>query len=327
MGDGTTGLAGPEARPSREPLAPSLAPRGELPAPRPRGAPDLAGGGGAGAESGSAISPWPAGPAIVAILNVTPDSFSDGGLFLDVLSAVEHGCRMAGEGAAAIDVGGESTRPSGSLYGTGRRAICAAEEIARVVPVVRALRRRVSVPISIDTRKAAVARAALDAGADWINDVSGGTFDPEMLPLVAQRRAPIVLMHMRGTPETMASLSTYSEVVGEVAEELRARVRAALCAGVAPEAIAVDPGLGFAKTPAQSRALLAGLPALVALGHPVMVGASRKSFLVEAPWEIPPARRRAESVAAAVAAARAGARLVRVHDVAATAAALTAAEA
>ncbi len=262
---------------------------------------------------------------VVGILNVTPDSFSDGGQYLDVLAAVEHGCRMVAEGADAVDIGGESTRPSGATYGVGRREVPISEEIARVVPVARALRRRVTVPISIDTRKAAVAEAALDAGADWINDVSGGTFDPEMLRLVARRRVPVVLMHMRGTPETMASLATYRDVGAEVAAELSARLQAALAAGVSPDCIALDPGLGFAKTPEQNRTILADLSAVAALGRPIMVGASRKSFLDRGQAAGPPRERLAASLAAAVAAVRGGARLVRVHDVAETVAALRAA--
>ncbi len=261
-------------------------------------------------------------PRVVGVLNVTPDSFSDGGLFLDVQAAIERGVELAGQGADALDIGGESTRPSGKVYGVGQREVPAVDELARVVPVIRGLRRRLPLPISIDTRKAAVAEGALDAGADWVNDVSGGTFDAELLPLCARRGVPVVLMHMRGTPETMQTLTTYADVREEVAAELGARVAAALEAGVDPERIVVDPGLGFAKTPEQSLALLGDFEAVRALGHPVMIGASRKSFLTGP--DVLPRDRVRQSVAAAVAAARGGASLLRVHDVAETVRALRA---
>ncbi|MHB8419364.1 MAG: dihydropteroate synthase [Myxococcales bacterium] len=259
-------------------------------------------------------------PRLFGVVNVTPDSFSDGGQFFEERAAVEHGCRLVEEGADALDVGGESTRPAGKLYGEGRRELPCEEELARVLPVIRALRREVSVPISIDTRKARVAEAALEAGADLVNDVSGGAFDGEMLPLLARRGVPAVLMHMRGTPETMDAAATYLDVRAEVAAELAQRVAAALAAGVQPSRLAVDPGLGFAKTAEQSLTLLGGLGAVRALGFPVMIGASRKSFLTRS--AIPPRERLAESVAAAVAGVLGGARLLRVHDVAPTVRAL-----
>jgi dihydropteroate synthase len=253
---------------------------------------------------------------VVGVLNVTPDSFSDGGLFLDAQAAIERGCELVRQGADALDIGGESTRPSGRVYGVGQREISVADELARVLPVLRGLRRRVPVPLSIDTRKAAVAEAALDAGADMVNDVSGGTYDAAMLPLCVRRHVPFVLMHMRGTPETMQSLTQYEDVRRDVAAELGARVEAALAAGATPVQIIVDPGLGFAKTAAQSLALLDDFDAVRALGYPVMIGASRKSFLAEP--SIPPRQRVAQSVAAAFAAVARGASLLRVHDVAET---------
>jgi dihydropteroate synthase len=259
-------------------------------------------------------------PRLFGVVNVTPDSFSDGGLFLEAQAAVEHGCRLVAEGADALDVGGESTRPSGNVYGAGPRETPLQEELSRVIPVIRALRRKVSVPISIDTRKASVAEAALEAGATLVNDVSGGTFDPGLLPLVARREVPVILMHMRGTPETMASLAVYGDVRREVAAELSERVVAARAAGVAAERIAVDPGLGFAKTTEHSLTLLGGFEAVRKLGHPVMIGASRKSFLARP--GVPPRERLAESVAAALGAVLGGARLLRVHDVAPTVRAL-----
>ncbi len=255
-------------------------------------------------------------PRVIGVLNVTPDSFSDGGLFLDAEGAIERGCELVAQGADALDIGGESTRPSGRVYGSGRRQIPARDELARVVPVIRGLRRRLLIPLSIDTRKAEVAAAALDEGADLVNDVSGGTFDPGMLSLCARRGVPVVLMHMRGTPETMQTLTDYADVRTEVAAELGLRVAAALAVGVRPEQIIVDPGLGFAKTAAQSLALLGDFSAVRALGYPVMIGASRKSFLADS--NVRPRERVAQSVAAAVAAVQGGAALVRVHDVAET---------
>jgi dihydropteroate synthase len=279
-------------------------------------------------------------PRVVGVINVTPDSFSDGGLFLDVQAAIERGVELVAEGADALDIGGESTRPSGRVYGVGQREVPARDELARVLPVIRGLRRRLGVPLSIDTRKAEVAEGALDAGADWVNDVSGGTFDPGMLALCARRGVPVVLMHTRGTPETMQTLTDYAEVGRDVATELAVRTAAAVEAGVAMERIVVDPGLGFAKTAAQSLELLDDFSAVWALGYPVMIGASRKSFLT---WReedgsagrraeaegrsiqssVPPRERVAQSVAAAVVAARAGAALLRVHDVAETVRALS----
>ena len=253
---------------------------------------------------------------VVGIVNVTPDSFSDGGLFFDAQAAIDHGCQLVADGADALDVGGESTRPSGKVYGAGQREIPARDELARVVPVIRGLRRKVSVPISIDTRKAEVAAGALDAGADWVNDVSGGMFDPELLPLCGQRGVCVVLMHMRGTPETMQTLTDYARLGYDVAKELAMRTSAAVAAGVAMERIVIDPGLGFAKTAAQSLDLLEDFSAVRALGYPLMIGASRKSFLTGP--DVLPRDRVMQSVAAAVLAARGGASLLRVHDVAET---------
>ncbi|MHB1843599.1 MAG: dihydropteroate synthase [Deltaproteobacteria bacterium] len=259
-------------------------------------------------------------PRLFGVLNVTPDSFSDGGQFVDLGAAVAQGLRLAREGADALDVGGESTRPSGSTYGAGPREVSVDEELGRIVPVVTELRRRLpDLPISIDTRKAAVAEAALDAGADVVNDVSGGAFDPALLPLCARRGCAVVLMHSRGTPETMAGLASYGDVASEVAGELRSRLEAARAAGVARERIVLDPGLGFAKSPAQSRRLLRELNDVVSLGQPVLVGTSRKSFLGA---EGPPGERLFESVGAALFAVLRGAALLRVHDVGPTARAL-----
>jgi dihydropteroate synthase len=211
-------------------------------------------------------------PAVMGILNCTPDSFSDGGRFLDPAAAVDHAEAMLDAGADVVDVGGESTRP-------GAGELAAAAELARVLPVISELhRRRPAVLISVDTRRAEVAEAALAAGAAIVNDVSAGA-DPAMLPLVARRRAAIVLMHMRGTPRTMQLETAYDHVVAEVHEMLRQRAAAALAAGLPADAVWLDPGIGFGKDTAGNLALLAALPDLATIGHPVLLGSSRKSFI------------------------------------------------
>jgi dihydropteroate synthase len=225
---------------------------------------------------------------------------------------------LIGEGADVIDIGGESTRP-------GAQPVGAAEECARVVPVVAALRGETDLPISIDTSKVEVAAAALTAGADIVNDVTAGR-DPAMLALVAERGATIVLMHMQGTPVTMQRAPTYDDVVAEVADFLAARAAAARTEGVAPTHIWIDPGLGFGKRPHHNLQLLAHLQRLTGLGYPVLVGASRKAFLGVVTGD-PVEARLAGSLAAAVLAAERGARIVRVHDVAATRAAVAVAAA
>jgi dihydropteroate synthase len=250
----------------------------------------------------------------MGVLNVTPDSFSDGGRFLEPRAAIEQGVQMALAGADLIDVGGESTRPSGSVYGPGAREISVDVESARVVPVIEGLRGRIGVPISVDTRKASVAEAAVRAGADLVNDVSGGTFDRELLPLCARLGIPVVLMHMRGTPETMQAHAEYADVRAEVAAELGLRLETALEAGLERDQILIDPGFGFAKTPSQSLELLADLGPLLGLGQGLVVGASRKSFLAGNP-PLPPADRVLESVAAAALATYQGAHVLRVHDI------------
>jgi dihydropteroate synthase len=245
-------------------------------------------------------------PVLVGILNVTPDSFSDGGRFTAVDAALEQADRLKTDGCQLLDVGGESTRP-------GAHAVPVVEETARVVPVIEALGRRGLGPISVDTRKGEVAAAALAAGAAVVNDVSGLTFDPALGPLVARAGAGIVLMHMRGTPETMDGLARYADVAVEVADELRAAAARAGAAGIAAEQIVVDPGLGFAKTPEQSFRVLDDLDPIVGLGYPVLVGPSRKRFLGAATDRPPEDRDRATAVACALAWSR-GARLFRVHD-------------
>ncbi len=249
------------------------------------------------------------GPFLMGIVNVTPDSFSDGGRYLDPEAAVAHALRLAEEGADLVDVGGESTRP-------GAAQVPEEEELRRVLPVIERLRARgFPLPISVDTSKGAVGRAALRAGADLVNDVRA-LADPELAAAVAEAGAPAVLMHTRGTPADMASRATYSDVVAEVRDELAAALARAEAAGVDRARTILDPGLGFAKTAAHSLALLAGLPALRALGRPLLVGPSRKSF-IGAVSGAPAADRLPGTLAAVTAAVLSGAELVRVHDVAA----------
>ncbi len=249
-----------------------------------------------------------AGPFLMGIVNVTPDSFSDGGRFAEPASAVERALALQDEGADLVDLGGESTRP-------GAQPVPAEEEIRRVVPVIERLRARApSLPISVDTCKPEVARAALDAGADLVNDVRA-LGAPGMAELVAARDAPAVLMHMRGTPVDMNARAVYGDVVGEVAAELSAAVDRAERAGVRRERVILDPGIGFAKTPEQSVAVLAGLARLRSLGFPLLVGPSRKRF-IEKLTGAPVQERLPGTLAAVVACVLAGVELLRVHDVA-----------
>jgi dihydropteroate synthase len=248
----------------------------------------------------------------MGVVNVTPDSFSDGGRFFDTAAAVRHGLELARAGADVVDVGGESTRP-------GAVRVDAEEELRRVVPVVRALADE-GVAVSVDTMRATVAESALDAGAALLNDVSGGRADPAMVPLAAERDVPLVLMHWRGHSDRMQDLTHYDDVVADVVTELTASVDAALAAGVAPERVVVDPGLGFSKTGEQNWAVLAGLETFTALGHPVLVAASRKRFLGELLADDdgtlrPAHEREAATLALTTLAAQAGAWAVRVHDV------------
>ena len=260
---------------------------------------------------------------VMGILNVTPDSFSDGGRHAGHEAAVAHGLRMLAEGADLVDVGGESTRH-------GSERISPAEEQRRILPVVEALAAQGAV-LSVDTLHAATAEAALDAGAHIVNDVSGAAVSPEMIELVAARQAPYVLTHSRGTPETMDRLAVYGDVVGEVVGELEALRDRFVAAGLAPERIVLDPGLGFAKRGAQNWELLRALPRFRATGHPVLVAASRKRFLgtllAEDGVPRPAAGRDAATAALSALAAHGGAWGVRVHDVRSSADAVTTAAA
>jgi dihydropteroate synthase len=242
----------------------------------------------------------------MGVLNVTPDSFSDGGR-VDPGSAIAAGLAMRADGADIVDVGGESARPGASPTPPDT-------ERGRILTVIRALA-KAGVLVSVDTRHAATMAAALDAGAAIVNDITGLTNDPASAQLVAARGCPVILMHMRGTPATMMGLAHYQDVVAEVAAELTSLTRAATRAGVAPDAIAIDPGFGFAKHPPQSLALLRGLSGLRALGFPILAGVSRKGFIGAASGEDQPARRFPGSIAAGLFALCQGASILRVHDV------------
>ncbi len=251
------------------------------------------------------------GPFIVGILNCTPDSFSDGGSYESPAAAIEAGCRMADEGVDAIDVGGESTRP-------GSRPVPTDEQIRRTQTVIAELARRFGSDgpaLMIDTRDATVAAAALDAGAAVVNDISALRDDPAMAPLVAQRHAGVVLMHMQGTPADMQNDPRYDDVIAEVAQFLRDRVDAALAAGVDRERIIVDPGIGFGKDELDNVSLLAGVRHLRELGFPLLVGPSRKRFIGELTGVKEPRQRLAGTIGAVCACVLSGVELVRVHDV------------
>ena len=249
-------------------------------------------------------------PRIASILNCTPDSFSDGGRYAEPADAVRAALKMVSDGADLIDVGGESTRP-------GAHPVPAGEELRRVLPVIRELVRRAGVPVSIDTTKAEVARAAIEAGAEVVNDVSCLQRDPELGSAVAGGGAALCLMHARGTPQDMRERAVYGDLLGEVHDELLEGLRRAREAGVPEERIAIDPGLGFAKTGEHNLLLMRRLRELTQLGRPLVAGASRKSFLGALSGK-PAAERVAGSLAAAAVLALNGASILRVHDVAAT---------
>jgi dihydropteroate synthase len=247
-------------------------------------------------------------PHVMGILNVTPDSFYDGGAYMTPAAAVARAGEMASEGADIIDVGGESTRP-------GSPAIDAREEIRRIGPVIERLLADIGVPVSVDTRKAAVAAEMLGLGAHMINDVSGLAHDPGMARVVREFDVPVVIMHMRGTPETMQEMTTYGDVVAEVKQDLAERVRYAESSGIRPDRIVIDPGIGFAKTAAQNIEIIARLDEFADLGKPVLVGPSMKSFIGKT-LGLEPGYRGEATIACCVAAAARGAHLFRVHEVA-----------
>lgn len=259
---------------------------------------------------------WGQQTYLMAILNVTPDSFSDGGLFNSLTAAIDRAQAVVQAGAHILDIGGQSTRPQAE-------EIALEEELARVIPMIEAVRSSsdrsidlASVPISVDTTRAAVAQAAVAAGADLVNDISGATYDEAMLPTVAELGVPIVLMHIRGTPKTMQQLTTYADLLGEIYEFLANRVEAAVAAGIAPNQIILDPGIGFAKTYAQNLEILRQLPKLRSIGCPLLVGTSRKSFIGHILNQPDPQQRTWGTAATCCAAIAGGADILRVHDVA-----------
>jgi dihydropteroate synthase len=248
---------------------------------------------------------WPR-PSVMGVLNVTPDSFSDGGRFVDPGGAIAHGRRLVEDGAALVDVGGESTRP-------GAAPVSAEDELARIEPVLEGLR---GLPVSIDTSKAEVARRALELGAELVNDVTALRADPDLAEVVADGDAFVCLMHMQGEPRTMQVAPRYDDVVSDVLAFLEERVAFAVSRGIAEERICVDPGIGFGKTPDQNLELLRRLDVLVALGRPVLVGVSRKSTLAKILGDAGATTGSlAASIAAAVAAYERGASMIRAHDV------------
>ncbi len=245
---------------------------------------------------------------LMGIVNVTPDSFSDGGSFLDPLAACTHGLKLIEEGADILDIGGESTRP-------GSQSVPFEEEIQRVIPVIQRLRHETKALISIDTNKAAVAQAAVNAGADIINDITGLRGDANMPSVVSQSGAGVIIMHMKGTPRTMQDAPAYLDIISEIGDFFRQSVALALSSGVDPMSIALDPGIGFGKTPEHNRQLLVGIGSFTKTGHPILVGASRKSFLGWLAGSTAMEDRFWPGVATTSLCRERGARIFRVHDV------------
>jgi dihydropteroate synthase len=250
---------------------------------------------------------WGQQTYLMGVLNVTPDSFSDGGEFNTLEAALGQAKAMEAAGVDIVDIGGQSTRP-------GAVEVSVEEELNRVVPVVRSLREVSSIPISVDTSRSIVARAAVAVGADLINDVTGGLGDPQMLATVAQLGVPVVLMHLRGTPQTMQTLTDYEDVVGEICQVLEQQANTAISVGVDPRKIILDPGIGFAKTYEQNLTILRELPRLRSLGYPLLVGVSRKSFIGKILNQPHPQDRVWGTGAACAAAIVGGADILRVHD-------------
>ena len=256
-------------------------------------------------------------PLVMGVINVTPDSFSDGGRFLDPRLAVEHGLRLVEQGADLLDLGAESTRPGGGVYGAGADPVSVATEIERLRPVIEGLRKETEIPLSVDTRKAEVARIALDLGADVVNDVSS-LGDPNMAPLLARRDVPVILMHSRGETRNMQVDIRFENVVREVRDELESSARHAEEAGIRHSQILVDPGIGFGKTVDQNLQLLRNIDVLLETSRPVVVGSSRKSF-ISALGKTRSDSRLGGSLASAAWAALRGVDILRVHDVEETA--------
>ncbi|MBE9054621.1 dihydropteroate synthase [Sphaerospermopsis sp. LEGE 08334] len=252
---------------------------------------------------------WGQQTYLMGILNVTPDSFSDGGLFNTTSAALAQAQAMVDAGADIIDIGGQSTRP-------GAEQITLTEELDRVLSVLQVIRPKITIPISVDTTRAEVAQAAVEAGADIVNDISGGTYDPEMLPTVAKLDVPIMLMHIRGTPQTMQQHTDYQDLMGEIYSFLSQQIKAAITAGIQQENIIIDPGIGFAKNYDQNLEIIRSLPTFKTLKCPILVGASRKSFIGKILNQPEPKARVWGTAAACCAAIFNGADILRVHDVA-----------
>jgi dihydropteroate synthase len=252
---------------------------------------------------------WGKRTYLMGVLNVTPDSFSDGGDFNTIETAIVQAKKLVAEGTDIIDIGGQSTRP-------GAEQISLEEELNRVIPVIKALREEISLPISIDTTKASVAQAAVAAGADMVNDISGGTYDANMLPVVAQLGVPIILMHMRGTPQTMLQLTDYQDFIGEIYQFFAERIEQAIQAGISRSHLIIDPGIGFAKNYEQNLELLRRLSDFQSLNVPILVGSSRKSFIGRILNQNDPKLRVWGTAATCCAAIAGSADLLRVHDVA-----------
>jgi len=250
---------------------------------------------------------WGKKTYLMGVLNITPDSFSDGGDYDNIEAACDRAMALVKAGADILDIGGQSTRP-------GAKQISLEAELNRVIPVVKAIRKSLNIPISVDTTRAIVAKQAIDAGADMINDISGGTYDSEMLSTVAELDVPIVLMHIRGTPETMQQLTDYNDLIGEIINVLKERIAAAERAGIARSRILIDPGIGFGKTYEQNLELLRQLNQFQALGVPLLVGTSRKSFIGKILNQNDPKKRVWGTGATCCAAIAQGADILRVHD-------------
>lgn len=245
---------------------------------------------------------------VMGILNITPDSFSDGGLFYEPERALEHALKMVEDGADIVDIGGESTRP-------GSEPLPEEEEIRRVVPVIKRLSAQIKVPISIDTYKSRVARAAIEAGASIVNDISGLRFDPEMKKVVAEYKVPVVIMHIKGTPKTMQLNPTYEALIPEIMDYLREGIMIAKEAGIPEELIIIDPGIGFGKTFEHNLEIINNLREFTYLERPILVGPSRKAFIGKILGDVPPLMRFEGTLAAVAISAYNGANIVRVHDV------------
>ncbi len=245
---------------------------------------------------------------IMGILNVTPDSFSDSGLYLDKAQAIKRAVRMVEEGADIIDIGGESTRP-------GSEPLAIEEELRRTIPVIEALSKEIDIPLSVDTYKSGVARRALDAGASMVNDISGLRFDPGMPKVVSEYRVPVVIMHIKGTPKDMQKNPVYQALMPEVMDTLREGIRSAMDSGVSEDKIIVDPGIGFGKTSEHNLEIIHKLRELTFLEKPVLIGPSRKAFIGKVLGDVPPGERLEGTAAAVAVSIMNGANIIRVHDV------------